>query len=61
MLDKHTIGRIEGIIHTQSLLNLKVSLTTIIQDMIDNGLAEEYIFEYIKGIVIERIEDADWE
>jgi hypothetical protein len=61
MLDKQTIVFIEGIIHTPSLSNLKVSLTTIIQDMIDNGLAEEYIFEYIKGIVIDKIEDADWE
>jgi hypothetical protein len=61
MLDKHTIERIEGIIHTQSLLNLKESLTAIIQDMIGDGFDEEDIFEYIKGIVIDKIEDADWE
>jgi len=61
MLDKHTIERIEGIIHTTSLSKLKESLTTIIQDMIDNGFDDDDIFEYIKGIVTYKIEDADWE
>jgi hypothetical protein len=29
--------------------------------MIGDGFDEEDIFEYIKGIVIDKIEDADWE
>jgi hypothetical protein len=47
--------------HRISLSKLKESLTTIIQDMIGDGFDEEDIFEYIKGIVIDKIEDADWE
>jgi hypothetical protein len=60
VLDKHTIRRIEGVIEQDSLNNMQKSMDVIIKNMIDDGFDEEDIYEYIRGIIIKRIDNADW-
>ena len=56
-LDKHTIDRIEGLVNEKALSTLKSSLQTIVNDMFDEGWDEEDVFEYLRGLVIDAIDD----
>jgi len=60
MLDKKTIERMEGVIHTQSSFSMQRGMAVIIQNLIDEGFHEEDIYEYLRSVVISRIDDADW-
>jgi hypothetical protein len=56
-LDKYTIDRIEGLVNEKALSTLKSSLQIIVNDMFDEGWDEEDVFEYLKGLVIDAIDD----
>ncbi len=60
MLDKKTIERMEGVIPSQSSFSMQRGMVVVIQNLIDDGFGEEDIYEYLRGVVISRIEDADW-
>lgn len=56
-LDKSTIDRIEGLVNEKALSTLKSSLQIIVNDMFDEGWDEEDVFEYLKNLVIDAIDN----
>lgn len=56
-LDKYTIDRIEGLVNEKALSILKSSLQIIVNDMFNEGWDEEDVFEYLKGLVIDAIDN----
>ena len=58
-LDSHTVERIEGITSTKDLKQFSESTDNIIDNLINEGFDSETIYEYLRGKIIEKLEDYD--
>jgi uncharacterized protein (UPF0335 family) len=56
-LDKYTIDRMERVLGEKNKENLKNSIKQVVNDLLLDGYAPEDIHDYVRGVLIEEIEE----